>query len=102
MARKLKKEGISSSFDSRGSYKEQLVHLKDPVPYLDTPDTVYHVQCEGTPTTDCNQTYIGETGRCTSTRMLTFQNLADLQIVCLGNFGVHIWGFLKKVRERVL
>ena len=52
MARKLNKAGITTSFSSRGSYKEQLVHLKDPVPYLDNPGTIYHIQCEGTPTAD--------------------------------------------------
>ena len=69
MAWKLKKAGIATSFDSRGSYKEQLVHLKDLVPYLDTPGMVYHIRCEGTATADCDETYIGETSRSTSTRL---------------------------------
>ena len=69
LARLCRKEGISTSFTSRGSLGEQLVHLKDPIDRLDTSDTIYHIKCGGGPTTDCNHTYVGETGRSTRIRM---------------------------------
>jgi hypothetical protein len=69
MARMLRQVGISTSFASRGSLKEQLVHLKDPVPRLQVAGTVYHIECQGSPVADCTASYVGETGRSTEDRM---------------------------------
>jgi hypothetical protein len=69
MARLKKQVGISTSYKTRGSFREQLVHLKDPVLRLQTAGTVYHIGCRGTPTEDCTGEYIGEMGRSTEDKM---------------------------------
>lgn len=66
LARIMRKGGISTSFTTRGSIREQLVHLKDPIAHLDAEGTVYHIQCQGNTDQDCTATYVGETGRYTS------------------------------------
>ena len=63
---------ISSSLNSRlvfsypNKLKNQLIHNK---PQFNTQSGVYRVDC-----IDCNKFYIGETGRCLSTRMREHKN----------------------------
>jgi hypothetical protein len=61
--------GISTSFATRGTLREQLVHLKDPLQRLQATGVVYHTACQGTPSAECTAAYVGETGRFTEDRM---------------------------------
>jgi hypothetical protein len=59
----MRKSGISTSFTTKGSLREQLVHLKDPIQHLQATGGVYHITCQGNPSTECTAVYVGETGR---------------------------------------
>jgi hypothetical protein len=69
LARIMRGSGISTSFATRGTLREQLVHLKDPLQHLQATGAVYHIACQSTPFTECTATYVGETGRATQDRM---------------------------------
>jgi hypothetical protein len=69
LAHMMKRGGISTSFTTRGSTGKQLVHLKDPVEYIHTEGTIYHIQCQENVDEDCMATYVGETGRATEDRI---------------------------------
>jgi hypothetical protein len=68
-ARMMRKSGISTSFTTRGTLREQIVYLKDPIKHLQATCTIYHIACQGNPSTDCTAAYVGETGRATEEGM---------------------------------
>jgi hypothetical protein len=65
----MRRLGISTSFTTRGSLREQLVDLKDPMRRLQATGAIYHISCQGNTSTECTTAYVGETGRATEERM---------------------------------
>ena len=58
LARTYKKYGISSAMKPINTIREKLVHPKDKLPKEKSAGVVYQIPCK-----NCEQTYIGETGR---------------------------------------
>ena len=64
VSRVLKKHNISSGMRPHTTIRKLLVHPKDKLDKLNTPNCVYEIPCG-----NCNQTYIGETKRTFGIRM---------------------------------
>ena len=69
MNRVLKKHDIVLSCKPSRTIKNQVCHVKDPIPADETPNVIYKLPCQ-----DCNEVYIGETGRSLKTRKKEHQD----------------------------
>ena len=63
MNRVLKRKNIILSNKPSNSLKSKLSKLKDPIPPENKNNVIYQIPCK-----DCNEVYIGETGRNISKR----------------------------------
>ncbi|XP_072041401.1 uncharacterized protein [Amphiura filiformis] len=59
-----RKHGIATAMKPNTSLRKLLVHPKDKIDPINSTDCVYEIPC-----TNCNQTYVGETGRKFATRL---------------------------------
>ena len=83
--------GIKTTFKSRGTLREALVHTKQPQPALKKKGVVYQVPCA-----DCDCVYIGETGRTLEKRLSEHRGAVKRNDLKNG-FAVHAW----KTQHRV-
>ena len=63
LIRHLRKIGISTSIQSRGTLREHLVHPKDKLERLEINGVVYYHGCAGHNGNPCPENYVGESGR---------------------------------------
>ena len=64
VSRTFKKHGFSTALKPHRTIRSLLVHPKDKLTPLQKADAVYEIPCS-----DCNKTYVGETGRLFETRI---------------------------------
>ena len=83
--------GIKTTFKSRGTLREALVHTKQPQPALKKKGVVYQVPCA-----DCDSVYIGETGRTLEKRLSEHRGAVKRNDLKNG-IAVHAW----KTQHRV-
>jgi hypothetical protein len=65
---------------NKNSLRNQLVHLKDPIPHTHKSSVVYHIPCAGSANDPCAATYIGETERSMDTSFREHHNKSKSKI----------------------
>ena len=79
----MRSKGFSTTFNSRGSLREVLVHPKDELPEEEKTGIVYHIPCAGANGTSCPGRYVGETERTATAR---FQEHTSTSTNALGKY----------------
>ena len=83
--RVLKKFNIRTAFRSGASLGKLLTKVKDPVPPEDRPGAIYKISCL------CGDSYIGETGRTTNTRVKEHKAACRLANFVKSAVAEHAW-----------
>ena len=83
--RVLKKFNIRTAFRSGASLGQLLTKVKDPVPPEDRPGAIYKISCL------CGDSYIGETGRTTNTRVKEHKAACRLANFVKSAVAEHAW-----------
>ena len=83
--RVLKKFNIRTAFRSGASLGKLLTKVKDPVPPEDRPGAIYKISCL------CEDSYIGETGRTTNTRVKEHKAACRLANFVKSAVAEHAW-----------
>jgi hypothetical protein len=76
----LRKADVGTTSSNKNFLRTQLVHLKDPIPYIYKSTMVYYAPCASNINDPCSATYAGKTERSIGIRLREHHNKAKLPL----------------------